>query len=493
MTTTTASPGSAASSTAEAVSRAARLAAPILAVLGAELVLAAAIVQGRVAYAALLLAAVLGLTLVFQQPALVALGIAVLTDSLFRPTFVELPAGPTNLRLHELALGGLLLASVLRPKARSWGGTAGGWLAAFLVVLVVSAATAVAAGRVSASNAIAWSRPFFMLTIFWVVVRVFPDAPTRRRLLLGGAVLAAASAVVALALALGSGLGHRLLTPADQATAAAHAVGSIKRIRLPGLSLGYALFWYVAVQVYLARGIRRTGWSLLLAGDLLAIAISFNRNMWLGLVVGCVLMAMVGGFALRARLVHTLVVAVAGLLVIAVLGAGSSQTGPAAALIKRGQTIFQPSEVSRESSLRDREHETSLAWKAFVAHPLLGVGPGAPFGLATETHTGPHSTAFDQQRFLHNQYLYLLLIGGVPALVAFLVFLVSSVRRAWSRVPPDPLIAACGVGLAMIMVSAIVAIYFSVEDMTLPLGLLAGIIAADQPAVGQSRPGAPIR
>jgi hypothetical protein len=29
--------------------------------------------------------------------------------------------------------------------------------------------------------------------------------------------------------------------------------------------------------------------------------------------------------------------------------------------------------------------------------------------------------------------------------------------------------------------------------MTLPLGLLAGIIAADQPAVGQSRPGAPIR
>ena len=334
MTTTTASPGSAASSTAEAVARAARLAAPVLAVLVAELILAAAIVQGHVAYAVLLLAAVVGLTLVFQQPALVALGIGLLTDSLFRPTFVELPVGPSNLRLHELALGGLLLASVLRPKARGWGGTAGGWLAVFLVVLVVSAATAVAAGRVSASNAIAWSRPFFLLTIFWVVVRLFPDAPTRRRLLLGGAVIAAASAVVALAIALGSGLGDKLLSPADQATAAAHAVGSFKRIRLPGLSLGYALFWYVATQVYLARGIRRTGWSLLLAGDLLAIAISFNRNMWLGLVVGCLLMAMVGGFALRARLVHALVVAVAGLLVIAVIGAGSSQAGPAAALIK---------------------------------------------------------------------------------------------------------------------------------------------------------------
>jgi O-antigen ligase len=93
------------------------------------------------------------------------------------------------------------------------------------------------------------------------------------------------------------------------------------------------------------------------------------------------------------------------------------------------------------------------------------------------------------QLFLHNQYLYLVLIAGVPGLIAFLFFLLTPLVAVVRRVPRDPAITACGVGIAAIMLSAVVAIYFTVENMTAVLGLLTGVIIADRDdraAAGQS-------
>jgi hypothetical protein len=72
------------------------------------------------------------------------------------------------------------------------------------------------------------------------------------------------------------------------------------------------------------------------------------------------------------------------------------------------------------------------------------------------------------------------LIAGIPGLLAFLVFLGVPMAQAIRRSPGDPAIAACGVGIALIMISAVVAIYFTAEDMTAVLGLLTGIIVADR-------------
>jgi hypothetical protein len=68
----------------------------------------------------------------------------------------------------------------------------------------------------------------------------------------------------------------------------------------------------------------------------------------------------------------------------------------------------------------------------------------------------------------------------VPGLIAFLVFLIAPIRDAFERRPRDPAITACGIGLVLIMISALIAIYFTVEDMTAILGLLAGVIVADR-------------
>jgi O-antigen ligase len=93
------------------------------------------------------------------------------------------------------------------------------------------------------------------------------------------------------------------------------------------------------------------------------------------------------------------------------------------------------------------------------------------------------------QLFLHNQYLYLLLISGVPGLAAFLLFLGLPIAQAVRRTPRDPAITSLAVGIAMIMISSVVAIYFTVDDMTAVLGLLAGVIVADaegRAAAGES-------
>jgi O-antigen ligase len=208
------------------------------------------------------------------------------------------------------------------------------------------------------------------------------------------------------------------------------------------------------------------------------IAISFNRNMWLGLLAGLALMMVVGGPLVRSRLTAALVVAVAGIALLASLGS-ATENRVLDPVVQRGSTLFNPKGVEASSSLSDREHETRIAWPVAQRNALLGIGPGTEFGVYDFEFVGPHSVKVEPQLFLHNQYLYLLLICGLPGAIAFLLFLAIPIVRSFSRTPIDPAITACGVGIAMIMISSIVAIYFSVEDMTAVLGLLTGVIVAD--------------
>jgi O-antigen ligase len=462
-----------------ALAGAAGSAALVAGALTVEVLLAAALVDARFLPLLLLLAATAALAFVFRFPAMTALGVVALTDFIFDPQFFpSFAAGPINVRLHEVILGALLLVALVRPRRRTWGGVAGAALACFLAAVAVSSLVAVSDQRVTLGNAVAWGRPFAMLAIFWVVVRLFPEPREWRLLLAGAGVLAAIGGLVALMIAAGSPIGDHIQTESERLARSQNGVGNVDRVRLPALSLGYALFWYEAVRIMGSRGWRRAGWSLLLAGNALAIVLSFNRNMWTGLILGLILLAVLGGAVLRTRLALAITVGVAALLLVGVVGAGLGQSAGVAAVAERGQTILQPSTVSQSSSIRDRERETRAAWRTAQDNLLVGVGPGASFGIVLSVPVGNNSFLRVPQLYLHNQYLYLLVVGGVPALLAFLLFLGESVRRAWSRTQRDPAILACGIGIASIMVSAIVAIYFSVEDMTLPLGLLAGVIVA---------------
>lgn len=455
-----------------------RLAAFFAAAILLEVVVARGVAAGEISRPILLLAGVGALAFVLNFPLASALVLFGLTDFLFYPTFFAFEAGPVSVRPHELILASLLLLAVLRPKRSTWGGAAGLALAAFLAMVALAGALAISDGRAPATDVLAWGRPFAMLAFFYVVVRLLPGARERRLLLTGGAVIAAVTGVVALAMSLGAGFGETLAGSGESILKEEEGAAGLLRVRLAGLSLSYALFWYVAVRVFSAAPGRRWGWGLALAGMATAIAVSFNRNMWLGLIAGMALMAVAGGAFVRRRLVTAVAVSLAALALLASLGS-TTDSRVLDPVVQRGSTLFNPRKVEQSSSLADRDREASAAWPIAQDHLLTGIGPGTDFGVYNFEFVGPHSVKVETQLFLHNQYLYLLLICGIPGLLAFLVFLGIPLVRAFKRTPTDPTITACGVGIAIIMVSSIVAIYFSVDDMTAVLGLLAGVIVAD--------------
>ncbi len=460
-----------------------RVAGFALAVLALEVLLAHGLVGPQISRFVFLFVGLFAVAFVFRFPMATALVFLALTDFIFFPTFFTYQVGPISVRPHELALAGLLAMAVLRPARRSWGGFPGAALAVFFAMVGLSAFLALSRGSVSLTEAFNWSRSLFPLTFFYVIVRLFPSPEQRRVLLLGAAAVAAATGVVALLVSLGAGFGNALQAPGGQTVRAEEGFGSIERVRLPGLSAGYALFWYCAVQIAARRGSSRMWWALLLAGIALDIVVSFNRNMWLGVVLGLLLMTIVGGAVVRNRIVAAIAVLAAAVTLFVVFGSSTSSNHIVKPILKRGETILNPGKTTKENSLQDRAKETEKAWATAQSHLLLGVGAGASFGVISDQaiSSGSFIIGFkpEPQLFLHNQYLYLLLIGGIPGLLAFVLFLGTPVSLAWRRWPRDPSIAACGVGIAMIMVSSVVAIYFTVEDMTAVLGLLTGVIVAD--------------
>ncbi|HYH62977.1 MAG TPA: O-antigen ligase family protein [Solirubrobacterales bacterium] len=465
-------------SRAERLWGAVRLAALAVAVLLFEVVLAAGIVNERLSRLLVLFAAVAGVAVLFRFPLISAMVMLACTDFILAPDFFSLPAGPIEVRPYELILGGLLLVALVRPQKRTWGGATGIFLAIFLILVAASGIQATMSGRTEAGEVLAWGRSIGMLLFFYVVVRLLPGREDRRALLLAAAVLAALTGVVALLVSLGWSLGETLQGEGDQIIREEEGVGGVNRVRLAGLSLGYAMFWYVATQVVFSEGKRRLGWGLLFAGIAVNIIVSFNRNMWLGLIAGLLLMLVVGGPQIRGRFVIAIVMVATGLAVITVVGR-SGEDRLLEPVVERASTIFAPGDIAQENSLQDRENENALAWEVAKDNLALGVGVGAPLGVYTYEQSGSYTYVRTPQLFLHNQYLYLLLAGGVGALAAFLAFLLWPLAAAYRRASTDPAIAACGVGIAMIMMSSVVAIYFTSESMTAVLALLAGVIVAD--------------
>jgi O-antigen ligase len=423
---------------------------------------------------------------VFRFPLATALAFFFFTDFLFAATKFSHQVGSITVRPAEVALACLFLLAVLRPKKHTWGGRTGAGLAAFLAILALSGLVAVSSHTTNLSNAFNWGRPLALLAFFWIVIRLFPEPEDRRKLMTGIAVLAAVTGLATLLISMGAGFGNSLKENGGVGELSGEeGTEGVQRIRLAGLSACYALFWYTVVQIIGRKGLSRLLWSGLLGGMLLAIVLSYNRNMWLGIVIGAVFMAVVGGVMVRSRMAIGLAVLVGGLGVLLLFGSTGSGGGSVVTpLIKRGSTILNPGKTEKESSLQARDEETAKAWKTARHHLALGVGPGVPFGVydsqavvAGEVSLGEET---NPQLFLHDQYIYLILICGIPGLLAFLFFVLTPLVDALRRAPRDPAITACAVGIAIILVSSVVAIYLTVPDMTALLGLLTGVIVADK-------------
>ena len=452
--------------------------AAVVAALGAEALLALAIAHPRLNVLLLAPVAIVVLGLFLRLPLLGVAALLVLTDSAFHESFFSIEAGALSIRLHELVLLAVLFVALVRPRRATWGGTAGAALAIFFGLLTLSAALALSVGRVELTDVVNWGRPFVLLSLFYVVVRLFPDARSAHRVLVVAAVIASVTGLVAAVAALHPGVGELLQDPGRQFVRSQEGLGLISRVRLPGLALAYGLFWFAVVQLGQASGTRRLLWAGVLAGQAVNIAISFNRNMWVGLLIGLGLLLVLARGQVRYTLARGVAVGAAGIALMVFLAPSAPTGSPITPLVDRAATLGNLQVVGESDSANDRRYETEKGWATALQHPVLGVGVGAPYGAHIADFTVEDRYVRLPRRFLHNQYLYLVLVAGVPGLIAFLVFLAKTLRLAWRRNERDPNMAACGVGLATIMLSAVVMLYFSVPDMTAAIGVISGAIVA---------------
>jgi hypothetical protein len=447
----------------------------------AEVVIGSGITGPQSAKVLGLLAGVVGLALVFQFPLAAAVGLLVITASIFHGAYFTWSVGRVELHLEELVFMALALVAVVAPRRRTWGGATGTALAAFLGICSLCAWLGVQSGRVEVDVAFNWTRPLLFYGTFWIVLRLFPDGRSLRRLLIAALACGAIAGAVALLLQYLPSLTDVLQRPGGpqiSTDATQSGLGDLKRIRQPGVAFSYILFWWAIVAALTSRGRMRLLLWILIAASSVNIILSLNRNMWIGILAGLGLILTLGGLRLRHRLLTGIAVGLAGLvLVFTVVGSsgGAAQLEPIA---QRAATVVTPRQVSEESSLRDRAHETSLAWTTVKQNPVFGVGAGADFGVRFNREVGNGLWVNAVQRFLHNQWLWLMLIGGVPALLAFLTFVGSVLFSAWGPAPRTLSQTALGVGVAIVMLSAFVMVNLSVQEFCLAIGVVAGAIVA---------------
>ena len=443
-----------------------------------ELALAAALVEPRLQRLLVLVVALLGLAFVFTFPFASAVGLLFLAASIFHSSYFSWALGPLDVHLEEVVFLALALVATVAPRRHTWGGPAGVALAVFLGCVALSACLAIQAGRVTLSDGFNWARPLVFYASFWIVLRLFPDARELRNLLLAGLACGAATGLLAVVLQFASSLvhtfqgagGQQVYTQATQA-----GLGSLKRIRQPGLALSYILFWWSLLAAIAAPPGRRALIWVLAGASAIDILLSFNRNMWLGLMFGMALMLVLSGIQVRHRLLAGLALALtAVVLMFSVVGSGGSPG--LEPIVARAASVLTPQQLGEESSLRDRAEETAQAWRTVRAHPVLGVGAGADFGVRFNHEEAQGIWVPTVQRFLHDQWLWLLLIGGAPALLAYLAFIARVLWSAWSRRTRTLSQTALGTGIATILLSAFVMPYLGVQEFCLALGVVAAVV-----------------
>jgi O-antigen ligase len=209
---------------------------------------------------------------------------------------------------------------------------------------------------------------------------------------------------------------------------------------------------------------------------LLSLCLTVSRGGLIALAASLAAAAILGGrwrLPIIAMAIVTISVTVGYFAVLA----------PESALERITQTTRGESEVTE-----GRTTIWQVAWRAFEAHPVRGVGAGnfqeaAPHYLLQPGSLGRTDTIIDQPLATHNTYLQILAEEGIVGLALFLsviVFCLGSVIRAATlfKRRSDRDMEALARALAVALIGTVVADFFLSQEFSKQLWLLMGICPA---------------
>ncbi|MDP2182304.1 MAG: O-antigen ligase family protein [Actinomycetota bacterium] len=250
--------------------------------------------------------------------------------------------------------------------------------------------------------------------------------------------------------------------------------GQLMRVRPPSLTLSYVASCFAASA--LAFGVKggrsRTFAAIVLCAGMATIALSLNRNMFLGLGAGLLLtLASTRDWRATTRVVSSLGAILIG--AVAPLWAYFSGVGWFSRILSIGDYASLAS-----GTLADRFYENGLALAAIQASPVLGIGWGVDYGARYVTSVEGFVVS-DPRLWIHNQYLGLWLRIGLLGLLSMLLLLASGVRQgvdvARLRCQDSWIGAGAAVALIALASSALVGMYFSYGESIVPLCLVLGV------------------
>lgn len=247
--------------------------------------------------------------------------------------------------------------------------------------------------------------------------------------------------------------------------------GAISRVSgtlgSPNAAGGYLALTIVPVITLLASPVR--GWRKALAGcaavfGLLALILTFSRGGWLSLVVSVVVLLGLAARGGRIRPAVPLVLAAA----------------LAATFVAFHGPISQRLNGNDRGSAASRVPLMRLAQDMIRSDPFLGVGANN-FADRIPDFAGPEFSR-DWIYTVHNKYLLVWAEAGIGALLAFLWFLGSTIRRGLSASrDDDPLLSPLAAGLTAAVVGQMADMFvepFHSRPEVQGLVVVAAIIAA---------------
>jgi hypothetical protein len=388
---------------------------------------------------------------------------------------LHLPGHPP-ISIADVLLAVVVGGTIWRRPWRTWHPEARRWCLAFglLMVLVVVVSIPVAVhGHDAARSSILGLKNLLYIALALTIALELSER--RWRTLLDTAIaVAAAVSVLSIAAAASGAVAHVLTNISSQAVMDISLGGPLSttsRVRLPGLFFAYAMFIPTVVIAMTVRDRWRTLRILALLLMVGAIAVSLNRNMYFGSLIGLVVTMVVGGPRLRHRMLFAAAVVVASAVLIV------ESVKPAAATeVAQRATSALSSQVLSSGSAEGRRIEFRFALSSIGRHPWDGVGWLQDYGF--------DSAVLGQRVYVEDLYLHLATDYGIPAALAFLLvpgmLLAYGVRRARGAADPaDRALVAAAIGAVVaLMLSCLVGTYLQAPDSTISFGVACGLLLA---------------